>query len=337
LEIKSVHTRELPAAPEQVGALLDCLGSPDDPLWPTDRWPTTPLQIDGPLALGARSRQGVFRLTQIRQVVDAYLPGRSIAFRFEPGLGIVGTHSLEVEPLGVHRCRVTHTLEGRVEPRMIPIYPILIRQHDALVEDLLDRAELATTGGIARPARWSTSVRIANALELAIARRRGILPGPPRAPLDRLTHFSGIAVPAVLVALAALHASWAFGSYWPADSESELAEYVLSDGERHRLGGDLPSAALTWAVALSLGGAAAIVRATASGARSRWLRRAARAVAAVFFVRAVAYLPSDLIGGIEDTYQRLDRAVYAPLCLGLAAGTAIVVCRTDGSINEVHA
>jgi hypothetical protein len=337
LEIKSTHTRELPVAPEEVGALLDCLGSPGDRLWPTDRWPTTPLEIDGPLAVGARSRQGVLRPTQIRQVVDGYVPGRRIAFRFEPGLGIAGTHSLDVEPLGVHRCRVTHTLDGRLEPRMIPIYPILMRQHDALVEDLLDRAELATTGGIARPARWSTSVRIANALELAIARRRGILPAPPRAPLDRPTRFAGIAVPTVLVALAALHASWALGSYWPADSESELAEYVLSDGERHRLGGDLPSAALTWAVALSLGGAAAIVRATASGARSRWLRRAARAVAAVFFVRAVAYLPSDLIGGIEDTYQRLDRAVYAPLCLGLAAGTAIVVCRTDGSINEVHA
>jgi hypothetical protein len=216
---------------------------------------------------------------------------------------------------------------------MIPVYPIVIRQHDALAEDLLDRAELATTGGIPRPARWPTSVRIANALELAIARRHGIVPGPPRAPLDRLTRFSGLAVPAVLVALAALHASWALGLYWPANSESELAEYVLSDGERHRLGGDLPSAALTWAVALSLAGAAAIVRAAASGARSRWLRPAAWGVAAVFFVRAVAYLPADLVGGVEDTYQRLDLALYAPLCLGLAAGTAIVVRQTDGSIK----
>lgn len=333
MKIKSIHTRELPVSPEEVGALLDCLGSPGDRLWPTDRWPTTPLEIDGPLAVGAQSRQGVLRLTQIRQVVDGYVPGRRIAFRFAPGLGIVGTHSLDVEPLGEHRCRLTHILDGRVEPKVIPVYPILIRQHDALAEDLLDRAELATTGAIARPARWPTSVRIANALELAIARRRGILPGPPRAPLDRLTRFSGLAVPAVLVALAALHASWALGSYWPANSASELAEYVLSDGERHRLGGDLPSAALTWAVALSLAGAAAVVRAAAGGARSRWLRRAAWTVAAGLFVRAVAYLPSDLIGGLEDTYQRLDMALYAPLCLGLAAGTAVVVRQTDGSIK----
>ena len=332
MKIKSIHTRELPVAPEEVGALLDRLGSPDDRLWPTHRWPTTPLEIDGPLAVGAQSRQGVLRLTQIRQVVDEYAAGRRIAFRFEPGLGIVGTHSLEVEPLGEHRCRLTHSLEGRVEPRMIPVYPILIRQHDALAEDLLDRAELATTGRIARPAQWPTLVRIANAVELAIARRRGILPAAPRAPLDPLTRFSGLAVPAVLVALAALHASWALGSCWPASSESELAEFVLSDDERQRLGGDLPSAALTWAVALSLAGAAAIVRAAASGARSRWLRRGAWGVAAVFSVRAVAYLPSDLSRGLENTYQRLDLALYAPLCLCLAAGTAIAVRQTDGSI-----
>jgi hypothetical protein len=333
LQIESIHTRELPVAPEEVGALIDGLGSPGDHLWPSDRWPTTPLEIDGPLAAGAKSRQGVLPLTQIRQVVDEYSPGRRIAFRLAPGLGIVGTHRLEVAPLGEHRCRLTHTLKARLEPKVIPVYPILIRQHDALVEDLLDRAELATTGGIVRPAQWPTSVRIANALELAIARRSDILPGPPRATLDRLTRFSGLAVPAVLIALAAVHASWALGSYWPASSERELAQHVLSGEERDRLDGGLPSAALTWAVALSLAGAAAIVRAAAAGARSRRLRGAAWGVAAVFCVRAVAYLPSDLIGGLEDTYQRLDLALYAPLCLGLAAGTALVARQIERSIE----
>jgi hypothetical protein len=327
MKIHKVHSRELPVAPDEVGALLDALGTPGDRLWPTDRWPTTPLELDGPLAVGTQSRQGILPLTQIRQVVDDYRRGRRIAFRFAPGLGIVGTHRLDVEPLGRHRCRLTHTLEGRVEPKLIPVYPILIGQHDALVEDLLDRAELATTGRIARPARWPTSVRIANALELAIARRRGILPAPPRATLDRLTGFSGIAVPVVLVALAALHASWALGSYWPGDSESELAEYVLSRGERDRLDGGLPPVALTWTVALGLAGAAAIVRNAATGARSRALRGAAWGVAGVFFARAVAYLPSDLIGGLNDQYQRLDLALYAPLCLALAAGTTIVLRR----------
>jgi hypothetical protein len=176
LKITSIHTRELPVARDEVGALLDGLGSPDDRLWPTDRWPTTPLELDGPLAVGTQSRQGVFPLTQIRQVVDEYRPGRVVAFRFAPGLGIVGTHRLQVEALDEHRCRLAHTLEARVLPKMIPVYPILIRQHDALAEDLLDRAELETTGRVSHPARWPISVRIANALEAAIARRSGILP-----------------------------------------------------------------------------------------------------------------------------------------------------------------
>jgi hypothetical protein len=219
VKIKRVHIRELPVAPEEVGALLDGLGSAGDRLWPTDRWPTTPLELDGPLAVGTQGRQGITPLTQIRQVVAEYSPGRLVAFRFAPLVGIVGTHRLEVEPLGRHRCRLSHTLEARVEPKLFPVYPILIRQHDALAEDLLDRAELATTGGIARPSHWPASVRIANALELAVARRRGILAAGPRAGPDRLTRFSGLAVPAVLIALAALHASWALGSHWPADSD----------------------------------------------------------------------------------------------------------------------
>ena len=51
----------------------------------------------------------------------------------------------------------------------------MIRQHRALVEDLLDRAELATTGRVAAPARWPRSVRVFNAIEAWVARRLGAL------------------------------------------------------------------------------------------------------------------------------------------------------------------
>jgi hypothetical protein len=176
MKIRNVHSRELPVPPEEVGALIDGLGGPADRLWPTERWPTTPLELDGPLARGTESRQGLFELTLVRQRVDEYEPGRRVVFRFAPGLGLAGTHRLEVEPLGPDRARLVHALDCRVEPRMLPVYPILIRQHDALVEDLLDRAELAVTGGVAAPARWPASVRIANAIEVWVARRRGLLP-----------------------------------------------------------------------------------------------------------------------------------------------------------------
>lgn len=168
MRIRNVHSRELSAPAAEVGALLDSLGGEDDRLWPADRWPTTPLRFDGPLAVGTLVRQG-----QIRQVVEAYEPGARVAFRFAPGLGLVGTHGLRVEPLASGGARLTHVLECRVEPRMLLLYPILIRQHDALVEDLLDRAELLTTGRLPRPARHPLPVRIANAIELWILRRRG--------------------------------------------------------------------------------------------------------------------------------------------------------------------
>jgi len=140
----------------------------------------------------------------------------------------------------------------------------------------------------------------------------------------RAAGVSRVAVPTVLVGLGALHAGWALGSTWPARSEQELASCMLSDEELHRLGGRLPSAPLTALVALSLVGAAGLVRATASGPGSQPLRRAAWAVAAVFAARAFAYLPAHLAGR-EDRYHRLDRTLYAPLCLALAAGTAITL------------
>lgn len=170
MKVHNVHARDLAAPAERVGALIDGLGSKDDRLWPAARWPTTPFELQGPLAVGTHGRQG-----QLRQTIEDYEPGRRLVLRFAPGTGLVGTHRLDVEPLGADRTRMIHTLECRVEPKMIVLYPILIRQHDALVEDLLDRAELATTGRVARPRLWPLSVRIANAAELSVARRRGKL------------------------------------------------------------------------------------------------------------------------------------------------------------------
>jgi hypothetical protein len=88
VKVHDVHSREIAAAPERVGELLDGLGGEGDRLWPGERWPTTPFELDGPLAVGTPSRQG-----QIRQVVEEYEPGRRIVLRFAPGLGLVGRSS----------------------------------------------------------------------------------------------------------------------------------------------------------------------------------------------------------------------------------------------------
>jgi hypothetical protein len=172
MKVLKVHSREIGAPVERVGALLDGLGGDDDGLWPGDRWPTTPFELEGPLAVGTRGRQGV-----IRQIVERYEPGRLLELRFEPGVGLVGTHRLEAEPLAGERTRLVHTLECSLAAALMPLYPVVIRQHDALVEDLFDRAELLATGRLARAAsRWPLSVRIANAIELRLVRLTGAVP-----------------------------------------------------------------------------------------------------------------------------------------------------------------
>lgn len=325
--VRRLHTRDLPVAAARVGPLIDGLGSAADQLWPYELWPTTPLELDGPLAEGTTSRQGILKTTQIRQRVEEYVPGQRVVFRFAPGVGLDGTHRLEVQTLGDGRSRLVHSLDCRLEPKLLPVYPILIRQHDALAEDVLDRAELAVTGRVASPARWPASVRVANAMELRVARLLGLLPADETSRAERFRRIAGVVVPSVLVALGALHAVWALGVSWPAGSERELAEHVLSRDERERLDGAMPPAALTWVVALGLAGAAGVVRGAARGTRSRWVRRAAWGVAGIFAARGVVFPPLDIANGLDDAYDRLDVAVYSPLCLALAIGTALVLRR----------
>ena len=206
----------------------------------------------------------------------------------------------------------------------------LIRRHIALADDLLAQAESAVTGRAAHPARRPLPVRITNKIEVRIARRRGLLPESESLGPDGLARACGLAVPGVLIAIGALHAAWALGWYWPAGSERELAEYVLSRGERERLDGELPPAPMTWLVAFALTGAAAVVRSVAGGTRSRTLNAAGRGVVAIFLARGLLYPPLDISGGLDDPYDRLDLAIYSPLCLALAVGTALVLRGATG-------
>jgi hypothetical protein len=172
--IRNVHARELHASAGEVGALLDSLGSDDDRLWP-HRWPQ--LRLDGPLAVGAAGGHG-----PIRYSVEEYEPGRRVVLRFAPGLGIDGTHRLELEPhAGAGRTVLRHVLEGRLYGRARLGWPVAVRWlHDALLEDLLDRAELEAQGSVARPARWSPWVRL---LRNVLSRTR--IPRAPRAQAER--------------------------------------------------------------------------------------------------------------------------------------------------------
>jgi hypothetical protein len=153
MTIRNVHERLLPATPAAIGALLDQLASPADPLWPHHRWP--PMRLDRGLQVGATGGHG-----PIRYVVDRYQPGRTIAFRFTAPQGLHGEHRFEVLA-NVDGSRLRHVLEGHTTGPMRLLWPLLYRPlHDALIQDSLDRAEHAVTGRTQQPPRqWSLRVR----------------------------------------------------------------------------------------------------------------------------------------------------------------------------------
>jgi Polyketide cyclase / dehydrase and lipid transport len=172
--IESVHARELPVPVDTLGRLLDDLAGPCDRLWPNARWPHDPIEFDRPLGVGASGGHGPIRYT-----VVAYQPGRRIVFEFHPGSGLRGHHRLEVEPSG-GGARMRHVLETEVEGIHRLLRPVLLAMHDALVEDLLDNAELAATGRLERAARWPRWLRLANRIEVAL--RHGVRRRPRARP-----------------------------------------------------------------------------------------------------------------------------------------------------------
>lgn len=162
--VHNVHQRTIPAPVDEVGRLIDGLSSPDDVLWPAPAWP--PMRFDRPLGVGADGGHG-----PVRYRVCAYEPGRRVACTFTPGTGLEGTHTLEAVAAGPGRTVLRHVLTGRLRGVGLLTWPLAVRWlHDALLEDLLDRAESALCVGPARRSRWSPWVRLLRRVDRPVAR-----------------------------------------------------------------------------------------------------------------------------------------------------------------------
>jgi hypothetical protein len=152
--VRNVHERRIPVLPGELGALLDRLGGPEDVLWPSPQWP--PMVLDGPVAVGAAGGHAA-----IRYRVTGHDPGRRVEFTFDPSTGLHGTHVFTVEPDGGSGSVLRHVAEGRLSGPTVLAWPLMIRWlHDAVLEDLLDRAETAVGAGPVQPNRWSPHVRL---------------------------------------------------------------------------------------------------------------------------------------------------------------------------------
>ena len=120
----------------------------------------------------------------------------------------------------------------------------------------------------------------------------------------------------VLGALAALHVAWGLGSSFPLADREQLFDSVAGGSD------DAPGAIACFAVAACLA-----TSATAVAGRPRALPRLRRAGAASttavlggrallgFAGRTALVAPG---GRVSERFRRLDRRVYAPLCLALS-------------------
>jgi hypothetical protein len=174
--VTNVHQREIPAPASEVGRLLDRIGLPGDPLWPSPTW--EPMRLDRPLGVGADGGHG-----PVRYHVTEYQPGRLVEFTFRPETGLLGTHTLEIADRGPDRCLLQHRLVARPVGAMRVLWPAMVRpSHDAVIEHLLDNAERAITGRVAHPVRYPLRARLTLVLQGARARS---VPIPERAVLVR--------------------------------------------------------------------------------------------------------------------------------------------------------
>lgn len=166
MRFQRTHEREIDAPAATVGALIDTLGSEHDRLWPSGRWPTLAIGFDRPLAVGARGGHG-----PIHYAVSAYAPSEEVEFSFDRRSGVAGTHRLRAEPLGGGRSRLTHTVDADLGLRYVLVLPAFRAMHDAVLGDLLDRAELQTTGRVARPSVTPRWLRMVYAIDVRTAGR----------------------------------------------------------------------------------------------------------------------------------------------------------------------
>jgi hypothetical protein len=152
-KIRNVHERRIAANPDVVWDVLMAMPGPNGRLWP----PGIPsMRFDGPLAVGADGRHGPIHY----QVTVLDPAAGNVVFAFREPTGLVGRHSFYVRPDKNAGAMLRHEVVANPEGWMRLKWPLIIRWvHDAVVEEVLDRTEVATGTVPVQPYKRSLWVR----------------------------------------------------------------------------------------------------------------------------------------------------------------------------------
>lgn len=133
-----------------------------------------------------------------------------------------------------------------------------------------------------------------------------------------------------LAGIGALHIAWGRGSHFPLRSRKDLATAVFA-------GEEFPSTAACYVVGAALITASALTLGV--GGRHWWARAGVNTVAGVLAIRGVAGVTGQTKNFFPDTrgakkFAELDRKVYGPLCLVLAALVWVGTRRPESRRSE---
>jgi hypothetical protein len=120
MQVLNIHEREISATASAVGGLINSLASEHDRLWPRTMWP--PMRFDRPLGVGASGGHG-----PISYVVEEFVPGQKVRFRFTRPRGFHGHHWFEVIFAGEHRTLLRHTISMKVKGPAVLYWSLVIR------------------------------------------------------------------------------------------------------------------------------------------------------------------------------------------------------------------
>ena len=151
--IRNVHERRIAGDPDVVWDLLMAMPGPDGRLWPPG---IPPMRFDSPLAVGAHGRHGPIHY----KVTFLDPTSGNLVFGFREPTGLVGRHSFHVRSDKDAGTVLRHEVVANPQGWMRLKWPLIVRWvHDAVVEEVLDRAEVATGTVPVQPYQRSLWVR----------------------------------------------------------------------------------------------------------------------------------------------------------------------------------